>query len=116
VLVVDDDIDAADLMAEMLRSKGFVVVVAHASSAALDVVRTFVPEVALLDIGLPEMDGYELARQISEAGVACQLIAITGYGQDEDRARSLYAGFAAHLVKPVSPEAILSAIDRGAGP
>lgn len=110
VLVVDDNVDSAELMAEMLRSKGLEVVAAHAPFAALDLIQTFLPQVALLDIGLPEMDGYELARRIIESGVACQLIAITGYGHDADRARALDAGFAAHLVKPVTSEAVLSAM------
>ena len=111
MLVVDDNIDFAELMAGRLRSKGLDVVVVYDPSAALDIVKAFLPQVALLDIGLPEMDGYEIARRIIESGVVCKLVAITGYSQDDDRGRSLDAGFAAYLVKPVTTVAVLSVID-----
>lgn len=111
VLVVDDNVDFAELMAELLRSNGLDVVVAHAPSAALDIVKAFLPQVVLLDIGLPEMDGYEIARRILESGVACKLVAITGYSQVDDLGRSVDAGFAAYLVKPVTTQAVLSVID-----
>jgi CheY-like chemotaxis protein len=113
VLVVDDDLDSVEMMEEILRANGFDVSVAHGSQAALDLVPAFLPEVALLDIGLPEMDGYELARRITDLGIGCRLIAITGYGTERDRARSQEAGFAAHLTKPVTMGAILAAIAVG---
>lgn len=110
VLVVDDDIDTAEMIAESLRLNGFEVAVANDALAALEVAKVFMPQIALLDIALPEMDGYELARRLAIDGVACRLIAITGCGRDEDRARSAGAGFALHLVKPVPAAAILAAI------
>jgi CheY-like chemotaxis protein len=81
---------------------------------ALRAIESARPEVAVLDIGMPEMDGYEVARRVraSERGDALQLIALTGYGQDEDRRRALEAGFDAHLVKPVDPRQLLAVIGR----
>lgn len=110
VLVVDDSVDSADMTAEVLSLHGFDVVVANGAHEALALVPTFVPEVALLNIGLPEMDGYELARRIAKSATGCLLIAITGYGAERDRVRASEAGFAGHLVKPVPVAAILAAI------
>jgi len=110
VLVVDDNIDSADMTAEILRGKGLDVSVANGAQAALELAAMFLPEVALLDIGLPGMDGYELARKLAQSGIGCRLIAVTGYGNERDRARSFAAGFAAHLTKPVTTAAILAAI------
>ncbi len=110
VLVVDDNADAADLLAEILRAKGLDVAVARTPSEALALVLTFLPDVALLDIGLPEMSGYELARRIRQAGSTCRLVAVTGYGDEHARSRVREAGFTAHLVKPVTVDRVLSAI------
>ena len=103
VLVVDDNEDALELVSEVLRTFGHDVRTAADGAAALHMVRHFKPEVAILDIGLPVMDGYELAERIrSELGDgAPRLIALTGYGQPTDRVRSRQAGFASHLVKPI---------------
>ena len=103
VLVVDDNEDAAMLLCEVLRFDGHEVVIAHDGASALQASLTFVPDVALLDIGLPVMDGYELAVHLRAryTSPALRLIAITGYGEDKDRARSRVAGFDEHLVKPV---------------
>jgi CheY-like chemotaxis protein len=102
ILLVDDNEDAADSLAEALRDLGHVVEVAHDGPQALAKLQTFSPNVALLDIGLPLMDGYELARRIRHeprlAGV--QLVSITGYGQHADKLRAQEAGFDVHLVKP----------------
>jgi PAS domain S-box-containing protein len=108
VLVVDDNADVAGSCALLLRLKGQEVRVAHDGSAALVVARDFRPEVVLLDIGMPGMDGYELARQLrlQPEMQGARLVALTGYGQGEDRKRSLEAGLDAHLVKPVAPEAL----------
>jgi CheY-like chemotaxis protein len=113
VLVVDDNADSAYLVAEMLRLKGYDVVVVSDPQAALEIVPTFLPEVALLDIGLPGVDGYELARRIAQSGSGCRLIAVTGYGHERDRVRALESGFAVHLVKPATISAILAAIVPG---
>jgi signal transduction histidine kinase/CheY-like chemotaxis protein len=115
VLLVDDNRDAAEMLAELLTQLGLVVQIAFSPRAALDLAAPFAPEVALLDIGLPEMDGYELGqRLLSIPGLEhLRLIALTGYGQESDRARSLRHGFAEHLVKPVELDALLQAITTG---
>ena len=103
VLVVDDNPDAADMLREYVGSLGYRVTVALDSLAALRAADENRPAIALLDIGLPVMDGFELARRFreSERHAAMKLVAITGYGQETDRQRSRAAGFDAHLVKPV---------------
>jgi PAS domain S-box-containing protein len=114
IAVVDDNVDAAELMAEVLATAGHEVQVTHDGPATLQLLEWFRPEVALLDIGLPVMDGYELALRIRDrlGPEAPRLIAVTGYGQDHDRARSREAGFDDHLVKPADPEGLLERIDR----
>jgi signal transduction histidine kinase len=119
ILVVDDNEDAAELLAASLEAVGHTVRVAHDGPAALEVAAELVPDVALLDIGLPVMDGYELARRIhAEPSLAdVRLVALTGYGQEADRRRSERAGFAAHLVKPVHVEhlrALIAKLDEPA--
>lgn len=114
VLVVDDNEDAADMVAETLSTLGHQVRVAYDGPGALRVARELEPEVVLLDIGLPVMDGYELAerlRSLPEVHEDTRFVAITGYGQEEDRERSRRARFAAHLVKPIPLEAISSAVE-----
>jgi CheY-like chemotaxis protein/anti-sigma regulatory factor (Ser/Thr protein kinase) len=108
VLVVDDNDDSAQTMAMMLELEGHRAKVAHDGPAALEVAREFKPHVVLLDIGLPEMDGFDVARRMRDTpGLAdAMLVAMTGYGQDEDRRRTSQAGFAHHLVKPIDPEAL----------
>ena len=103
VLIVDDNNDAADSLADLLRDVGHEVEVAYSPVAALKIVETFRPEVAVLDIGLPVMDGYELAARFRSNPLTanCLLIALTGYGQTHDRIRSEEGGFQYHLVKPV---------------
>jgi PAS domain S-box-containing protein len=118
VLVVDDNVDSADSMAMLLSLDGYEVRTAFDGPGALAEALEFHPQVILLDIGLPGMDGYEVARRIRELpGVRDTLmIAITGYGQDDDRARSRAAGFDHHLVKPVDPDtlsALLETMARG---
>jgi signal transduction histidine kinase/CheY-like chemotaxis protein len=103
VLVVDDNHDAAVMLGEALTQAGHRTALAHDGLDALEVATRFEPDVALLDIGLPVMDGFELARQIrsNPALASTRLIAVTGYGQEHDRQRTHAAGFDAHLVKPV---------------
>ena len=107
-LVVEDHPDAAYSIALLLNLWGHEVRLAHESKSALEIAQAFQPQVVLLDIGLPEVDGYQVARQLrQEAGLSgAKLIALTGYGQDEDRRRSREAGFDLHLVKPVTPETL----------
>jgi CheY-like chemotaxis protein len=109
ILVVDDNADSAEALALALGATGHEVRLAGDGPSALDVAAEFRPEVVLLDIGLPGMDGYELARRFraSKEWSGIVLVALTGYGQEEDRRRAQDAGFDHHLVKPVSPEVIL---------
>ena len=115
VLVVDDNADAAEMLALFLRSEGHEVRSAHDGPAALRTAESFRPEVVVLDIGLPRMDGYEVARRLRErAGPRTPLlVALTGYGQEEDRRRAREAGFDAHLVKPADPEELQRLLARG---
>jgi PAS domain S-box-containing protein len=110
VLVVDDQADAAESLAMLLRAEGHEVRTAPDGAAALEAARAYHPEVILLDIGLPRMDGYEVARRIrAQAGLEdVVLVAVTGYGQEEDRRRAAAAGFDAHLVKPADLAALLA--------
>jgi CheY-like chemotaxis protein len=103
ILIVDDNDDAAAMIGELLGSMGFDVRIAHDGPSALALAAGFRPHVALLDIGLPVMDGYELGKRLREVlpSTELRLVAVTGYGQDNDRKRSREAGFAAHIVKPV---------------
>ena len=102
ILVVDDNEDAAELLAEVIASAGHETRTAHDGAAALRMAESFDPDVAVLDIGLPVMDGYELATRLrGSAKRKVLLVAVTGYGQASDRERALSAGFDAHLVKPI---------------
>ena len=114
VLLVDDNVDAAESLAMLLRLWGCEVVVAHDGPDALRAAETQRPEVALLDIGLPGMDGYELARRLRAAADTrgLRLVALTGYGLAADRERALAAGFDEHLVKPASLEVVQQVIER----
>jgi PAS domain S-box-containing protein len=110
ILVVDDNMDAADTLVMMLRLDGHEVQAVYRGQDALEKVGSFRPQIILLDIGLPELDGYEIARRIRNLpdGKHVRLIALTGYGQEEDRARAFEAGFDDHLVKPVESGALQS--------
>jgi PAS domain S-box-containing protein len=114
VLVVDDNEDARELLVRVLQSFGHQAFAAPDGGKALALANAVRPTLALLDIGLPEMDGYELARRLRELdGLASlKVVAISGYGLDTDRARSASAGFDEHLVKPVTIEAIQSVLER----
>jgi PAS domain S-box-containing protein len=101
VLVVDDNADAADMLAQILRSNGHEVMVANSGPQALTMVDDFQPQVAVLDIGLPVMDGYELATLLRQRKADCKLVALTGYGHEAARAKARDSGFDAHFVKPV---------------
>ncbi|MEP6592955.1 MAG: ATP-binding protein, partial [Acidobacteriota bacterium] len=114
VLVVDDNEDGAEMLAAVLAARGHDTRVAHDGPEALRIAGSFRPEVAFLDIGLPVMDGYELAarlRDLPELG-GIRLIAVTGYGQESDRQRTRAAGFEHHLVKPVDLDAVNAVVDE----
>jgi CheY-like chemotaxis protein len=110
VLVVDDNQDAAMMLAMFLESAGHEVAVEHNGARALERARRDVPDVCLLDIGLPDMDGNELARQLRArpGGARAVLIAVTGYGQAQDRQQTAASGFDHHFVKPVDAESLLA--------
>jgi len=103
ILLADDNADALESLATVLRLRGHEVFSASDGAIALEAASRHVPEVALLDIGMPLLDGYEVARRIraQEWGKAMTLVALTGWGQDADRRRSREAGFDTHLVKPL---------------
>jgi PAS domain S-box-containing protein len=114
VLVVDDNPDAAELLQRALSEVGHEVRTAADGPSALQLVATFAPDIAFLDIGLPVMDGYELAlhlRGLPHLAVT-PLVAVTGYAQDDDRQRALANGFAEHLTKPLEPGRVLACIER----
>jgi signal transduction histidine kinase/CheY-like chemotaxis protein len=114
VLVVDDHADAADSLAMLLTMEGHQVRVAHNGPAAVEAVRADPPDVVLLDLGMPGMDGYEVARRLKE-GLAppdLLIVALTGWGQDEDRRRTREAGFHHHFVKPVDPNDLRQLLAR----
>ena len=110
ILVVDDNVDSATTMAALLGMYGHELRMAHDGLQALEEVSRFQPHVVVLDIGLPKMNGYTVASRIRERADIPQplLIAVTGWGQDEDRVRSKAAGFDHHLVKPVDPPALVA--------
>jgi CheY-like chemotaxis protein len=114
VLVVDDNADAAETLAELLHLLGYETRTAGEAQGALREIEAFRPQLALLDIGLPDIDGYELARQVRAGpqGESIRLVALTGYGQDSDRARAMQARFDEHLVKPVAIDDLTAVIQR----
>jgi CheY-like chemotaxis protein len=115
VLVVDDNVDAAESTAAFLRLEGHEVKAVHDGIQALASLKVFDPHVVVLDIGLPGLDGYAVARQLRARGDTSHvlLIALTGYGQREDRQRAADSGFDYHYVKPADPREIQNAIERG---
>ena len=108
ILVVDDNVDSAESMAMMLKLSGHDVATAHDGLEAVKLAQEFQPDVVLLDLGMPKLDGYEAARSIRQQpwGERMMLVALTGWGQAEDKRRSHEAGFDAHLVKPVDFDAL----------
>jgi len=109
VLIADDNRDAAESLAMLLEIEGHTVTVVHDGQEALAAIETSRPEVALLDIGMPEMDGYEVARRVRGDSQNRQtlLIAITGWGQEQDKARAMDAGFDLHFTKPIEPQRLI---------
>jgi PAS domain S-box-containing protein len=111
VLIVDDNVDAATTLSLLVTALGHEAEVAHDGAAAMRAFEAFRPEVVLLDIGLPGMTGYEVARQLRSRGCDARIIAVTGWGQAEDRLRSEQAGFDMHLIKPVDETKLAEAVE-----
>ena len=105
ILVADDNRDGAETMGMLLKLSGHEVYLAHSGGEALDVAKRERPDIAVLDIGMPDLNGYEVAERIRHEawGERIKLIAVTGWGQAEDKRRALAAGFNHHLTKPVDP-------------
>jgi CheY-like chemotaxis protein len=114
VLVVEDNADARETLRLLLELEGHRVEAAETGTEGLKMAATGGFDTALVDIGLPDLDGYQLAQQIRAlpAGGRMFLVALTGYGQPDDRRRALAAGFDSHLVKPVDPDDLLKALGR----
>ncbi|MET0279778.1 MAG: response regulator, partial [Steroidobacteraceae bacterium] len=110
VLIVDDNRDAADSLSLLLQLHGHEVRTAYGGEEALEVATAYDADFVLLDIGLPTINGYEVARRLRSQGFAAQLVALTGYGQPEDVRRARDAGFDGHVVKPVDPERLLESL------
>jgi PAS domain S-box-containing protein len=112
VLVVDDNVDAADTLGLLLQSLGHDTRVVYEGAVALDVVPDFKPDIVLLDLGMPGLDGYDVARRLRklEREQHFQLVAVTGWGQDADKAQSKAAGFDVHLVKPVDVKSLVQVL------
>jgi CheY-like chemotaxis protein len=107
-LVVDDNVDAAETIEMILRASGYDVRCVYDGPSVLQAAKAYRPDVVVLDIGLPGLSGYDVARELREQPEfrRTPLFAVTGYGQEEDRRRSQAAGFDYHLTKPVDPEAL----------
>jgi CheY-like chemotaxis protein len=112
ILIADDNKDAAESLAMLLELSGHEVRVAHLGRAAVSLAQTFRPDAAVLDIGMPDLSGYEVARQLRQEpwATSIHLIALTGWGQDADRRQALEAGFDHHLVKPVDSNQLAALI------
>ena len=110
VLLVDDNVDALQTLHVLLEMQGFDVQSFATPDEAIAHAAAFRPDVCVLDIGLPGMDGYELARRLQRSGLRSRYVALTGYGQASDRERSAAAGFHVHLTKPVQLDPLLDAL------
>jgi CheY-like chemotaxis protein len=108
VLVIDDNVDAADTMSALVQAMGGEAATAYSGRDGLQRAAEFNPDVVLLDIGMPEMDGYETCRRLRAhpAGEAAYIVAVTGWGQLSDRERALAEGFDGHLTKPADPRTL----------
>ena len=113
VLIVEDNQDAGEMYRMLIELAGHEVLIAENGTLGLELLKTARPDIAFVDIGLPGMDGYELARRFraDPLGKNMLLVALTGYGSSTDRDRSRQAGFDLHLIKPVDPEVLTSLLD-----
>ncbi len=116
VLVVEDNVDTAETLVDVVTALGHEAHWARDGLAAMAMTERLAPDVVLLDIGLPGIDGYEVARRLRAASTPSALVALTGYGQEEDRARARAAGFDRHLTKPVEPTVLARVLADVRGP
>jgi CheY-like chemotaxis protein len=114
ILVVDDQVDAANMLADLLRCEGHTVEVAYSPAEALRKSLAFAPEVAFLDLVMPGMDGWQLAQAMRDHEPRAYLVALTGYGEDDRRVRSHEAGMDMHLVKPIDAAKLELVLARAA--
>ena len=113
ILIIEDHDDARHALRALLELEGHRVDAAGTGPQGIELALAHLPDIALIDIGLPEVDGYEVARRLRAAARPCPyLIALTGYGQPDDVKRAREAGFDAHLLKPVDPDALASVLSR----
>lgn len=113
ILIVDDNPDTADMVATLFTLRGHATAVAHDSLTALAKTRDFHPDVAVLDIGLPDMDGYELAEHLRVNGATCPIVIMTG-SRERDARRCARLGIDSYLLKPVDLDVLTAAVERGA--
>lgn len=113
VLIVDDHVDAVETMRMLAQHWGHDVSIAHSGPEAIAAVDSFHPEIALIDIGLPGITGYEVARALRERHPEMLLVAMTGHGRDEDQKAAYVAGFDAHLVKPLNLDELQAFMSEG---
>jgi len=117
ILIIEDHDDAREALRALLELEGHRVDAASSGPHGLEMARRHLPDVALIDIGLPEVDGYEVARRLRAIATPCPyLIALTGYGQPDDVRRARDAGFDAHLLKPVDPDALATVLSAAPCP
>ena len=113
ILVVDDSVDSAETLGELLKIWGHDVHLAHDGPGAVTAAREYKPEVVLLDIGLPGMDGFAVATELRKEGLGGRmLVALTGYGEQQDKDRAQKAGFDHHLTKPIDPDTLQKLLVR----
>lgn len=110
ILVVDDNTDAADLVAEFMAYMGYDVVVAHGGQEAMSAAKSFVPNLIFLDLGMPGMDGYQVASELRHADwfPPTRIVALTAWGDRESREKTVACGFDAHLIKPARLESLIA--------
>ena len=116
ILVVDDNVDAAEMLATLLELEGHAPTVAYDGASAIEQFERARPDVVLLDLGLPDLDGLEVARHMRARSPQVLLVAVTGYGDESIRARSREAGFDHHLLKPVDFDVLRAMLSRPARP
>ena len=113
ILLIEDDHDSREMLRMLLELDGHTVVVAEGGRVGIETAAATRPDIALIDIGLPDVDGYEVARRIRNDVKSVRLIALTGYDQPKDRLRAVEAGFDAHIVKPIDPSDLQRLIADG---